>query len=95
MSSILDDLGVMSVGELAVSDARQLLGEATYEFRSELCDPPRKVNCSMLVWWVFSLRGIEMPRVSRQLFRDLLYLGEIVSPDSLEIGGWSQRKVSR
>lgn len=66
----------MSIEELVVNTARELVGKARYVYRHEECEPPYEVSCSVLVQWAFMQCKVDMPPMSSQLLRDLLYLGE-------------------
>ncbi len=74
----------LSISELVILEARQLVDMAEYADRFEDCRPPEIVSCSMLVWWVYTESGVKMPAVSSQLLHDLLYWGHFVSPDRME-----------
>lgn len=57
--------------------AASLVGKAKYCFLSEACDPPRSVNCGMLVRWAFAragfwdYAGIYGPAIGSELLREL------------------------
>ena len=74
-----DDITKMSMEQLVVRKARLLVDSAEYVYRYENCNPPQKVSCSVFVWWVFTCCGVSMPRISTQLLKDLLELGDPVN----------------
>lgn len=62
-----------------LSAARELIGKSQYEYLSEKCDPPRTVNCGVLVRYLLEQTIREAPEASSELLVDLFEAGVLTT----------------
>lgn len=54
--------------EEIIARARLLVGRSEYDLHVQLQDAPEKVNCSVMMWWVFAQSGIRLPRFAMEQY---------------------------
>lgn len=64
----------------AVQEAWKQVGYSQYRYRQEDCDPPKFVNCYLLITWARSQAGLWCPEPSDRMLLDLFEAGSLVDP---------------
>jgi len=63
---ILEDKGFRRIDVDIIAEARSCIGRSRFVKRVHPDRAPDEVNCSSLVWWLLSRRGVGLPRLAIQ-----------------------------